>query len=119
MVDMAHLTRLVAAGVILDLRPKGMTGKKAEQCMESVGIVLNRNVVPADDAHPSRVSGIRMGSGGGSARGMGPDQMAVLVELMDTTLNNPDRKEILDEVRAEVKVLCAAFPVNGPKAPLN
>lgn len=95
--------------VLIDLSSKKISGKTAENCLEAVGIVLNRNVVPND--RPGKISGIRVGSGAVSARGMGELQMQRIVELMDTTLMNPGKKQILLEIKEEVIKLCQTFPI--------
>lgn len=110
--------RIISGGtdnhqVVIDLTSKGISGKSAEDCLESVGIVLNRNVVPEDEKKPGKVSGIRLGSGAVSARGLGEPQILKIVELMDMTMMNQEKKEVLEEVRVEVSKLCQAFPVNG------
>jgi glycine hydroxymethyltransferase len=98
--------------VVIDLTSKGISGKTAENCLESVGIVMNRNVVPEDEKNPRKVSGIRLGSGAISARGLGEPQVLKIVELMDITMMNQERQELLEEVKSEVSKLCRAFPVN-------
>ncbi len=110
--------RIISGGtdnhqVVIDLTSKGISGKSAEECLESVGIVMNRNVVPEDEKNPGKVSGIRLGSGAVSARGLGESQILKIVELMDMTMMNQEKKEVLEEVRVEVSKLCQAFPVNG------
>ena len=109
--------RIVTGGtdnhqVLIDLRSKGISGKAAENCLESVGIVLNRNVIPSDENEPGKVSGLRLGSGAVSARGMAAPQMRKIVELMDATIMNQNQKETLKEVAGEVSKLCNKFPVN-------
>ena len=98
--------------VLIDLTSKGISGKSAEDCLESVGIVLNRNVVPQDENSPGKVSGIRLGSGAVSARGMGESQIQKIIELMDMAMMNQASKEVLKEVKNSVLKLCRAFPVN-------
>ena len=68
--------RIVSGGtdnhlVLVDLRSKGLTGDVAEKTLESVGIVVNRNVIPGDPEKPDVTSGIRIGSPGVTTRGMG------------------------------------------------
>jgi len=109
--------RIVTSGtdnhlVVLDLSARGISGKTAENCLESVGIILNRNVIPADEQQPGRVSGIRLGSGAVSARGMGAGEMEQIVGLVDRVLLAQENPQLLEEVRAEVERLCRAFPVN-------
>lgn len=109
--------RIISGGtdnhqVLIDLTSKGISGKAAENSLESVGIVLNRNVVPEDENKPGKVSGIRLGSGAVSARGMADQQMLQIVELMDATMMNRAKEEVLTEVKDQVLRLCRAFPVN-------
>ena len=99
--------------VILDLTGKKISGKEAEQALEAVDIILNRNVVPADADHPGRVSGIRLGTGAIAARGMGRDEARLLVELMDQILTDPENQTLAGQVKKEVARLCATFPVNA------
>ena len=98
--------------VLIDLTSKGISGKFAEDCLESVGIILNRNVIPKDEKSPGKVSGIRIGSGAVSARGMGAPQMHKIIELMDMTIMHHTKKEVIKEVKDLVLKLCRAFPVN-------
>jgi len=98
--------------VIIDLTSKGISGKFAEDCLESAGIILNRNVVPQDENNPGKVSGIRLGSGAISARGMGEPQIHEIIELMDMAMMNPTRKQVVRQVKNLVLKLCLAFPIN-------
>jgi len=108
--------RLVTGGtdnhqVVVDLSNKGITGAQAEQCLEDCGIVLNRNVVPADAKQPGKTSGIRIGTGALSSRCMGKEQMSTIVEWMNQLINNPENPEIQNAVKAGVYDLCTRFPV--------
>ncbi len=98
--------------VVLDLRSKGISGKSAERCLESAGIILNRNVVPRDAQTPGRVSGIRIGSGAISARGVGESHVRQIVNLMDAIMMNPSEREISEQVREEVLEICRLFPIS-------
>ena len=98
--------------VLVDLSSKGISGKVAENYLESVGIILNRNVVPKDEQNPGKVSGIRIGSGAVSVRGMGEYQMRLIVDFMDKALMNQDKKEVLQQVKKSVLQLCGEFPVS-------
>ncbi len=99
--------------VILDLGDKNISGKTAEQSLEQVGIILNRNVVPADAGHPGRVSGIRLGTGAMAARGMGATEARLLVDWMDKILRDPENTAVADDVREQVRGLCSRFPLPG------
>lgn len=110
--------RIVSGGtdnhqVLIDLTGNEVSGKSAENVLESVGIVLNRNVVPKDENRPGKISGIRLGSGAVSARGMSENEMRWIVELIDETLTNQTNTNVLQKVTNEVLRLCEEFPVNG------
>jgi len=108
--------RIVSGGtdnhlVLVDLRSKGLTGDIAEKTLESVGIVVNRNVIPGDPEKPDVTSGIRIGSPGVTSRGMGGVEVNQIVELMDTAMVDRNRSEALEKVSREVADLCREFPV--------
>ena len=108
--------RIVTGGtdnhlVVMDVSSKGISGKQAENSLESVGIVINRNVVPADEQNPGKVSGIRLGTTALTARGMGSKEMEQIAGLMDAIMMNPNRKEVMDKVKKQVLKLCRAFPL--------
>jgi glycine hydroxymethyltransferase len=69
--------------ILVDLNPKGISGKEAEDILESVGILANRNVIPRDADSPGRVSGLRLGTPVPAARGMGPEEMRTAVALTE------------------------------------
>ncbi len=107
--------RLVSGGtdnhmVLLDLRSKGLTGKRAEDILESVGIMVNRNVIPYDPERTLITSGIRLGFSAVAARGMGTDEVALIVDLIDRALTGSDRADAIRQVAGKVKSLCKAFP---------
>jgi glycine hydroxymethyltransferase len=108
--------RIVSGGtdnhlVLIDLRPKGLTGALAEKILESVGIIVNRNVIPGDPERPDVTSGIRIGSPAVSSRGMAEPEVQQIVRIMDTAMSNGENAQILDRVANEVKDLCKKFPV--------
>ena len=83
--------RLVSGGtenhlVLLDLRTKGLTGALAEKTLESVGIIVNRNVIPGDPQKPEISSGIRIGSPAITSRGMREPEVKRIARMMDTYL---------------------------------
>jgi glycine hydroxymethyltransferase len=96
---------------VIDLRPKGLTGNVSEAVLESVGVIVNRNVIPNDPENPKVTSGIRLGSPAITARGMRIAEVVQVAELMDMTMINMGRKEILVQVSDSVYQLCKAFPV--------
>jgi glycine hydroxymethyltransferase len=112
--------RLVSGGtdnhlVLVDLRSKDLTGDVAEKTLESVGIIVNRNVIPGDPQRPDITSGIRVGSPAITTRGMAAQEVAQIVNLMDTAMSNNKNHNILEQVSREVVDLCRMFPVYKEK----
>ena len=108
--------RVVSGGtdnhlVMVDLRSKSLTGDIAEKTLESVGIIVNRNVIPGDSQSPDVTSGIRIGSPAITSRGMGSDEVAEIVKLMDVVMTNRKGSDVLEQVSLEVLDLCKKFPV--------
>ncbi len=112
--------RMVSGGtdnhlVLVDLRSKGLTGVLAEKTLESVGIIVNRNVIPGDPQKPDITSGIRIGSPAVTTRGMGLDEVAQIVNWIDIAIVNNKNSDILGNVSQEVMNLCRRFPVYKEK----
>ncbi len=110
--------RLVSGGtdnhlILLDVRPKKLTGKDAEAILESVNITVNKNTIPFDPEKPMITSGIRIGTPALTSRGMKVDDMKELARAMALALDNPEREEKLEEVRGIVKQLCDKYPLYG------
>ncbi len=108
--------RIVSGGtenhlVLLDLRTKGLTGARAEKTLESVGIIVNRNVIPADPERPEVSSGIRIGSPAITSRGMQEPETRQIARLMDKTMSNIESSQILNQVAQDVRNLCRQFPI--------
>lgn len=112
--------RIVTGGtdnhqVLVDFTGKGIAGGAAEKTLESVGIVLNRNVVPTDADTPGSVSGLRLGTAAIAGRGMGKAEVDRIAALMDEALRNADNDAVLNSIKPKVLELCAQFPVyRGP-----
>jgi glycine hydroxymethyltransferase len=112
--------RIVSGGtdnhlVLVDLRSKDLTGDVAEKILESVGIIVNRNVIPGDPRRPDITSGIRIGSPGITTRGMGLDEIAQIVNWMDIAMVNNKNRDVLEQVSRGVMDLCRRFPVYKEK----
>jgi glycine hydroxymethyltransferase len=99
--------------MLVDLRPKSLTGKAAEKTLGDAGITVNKNTVPDDPQSPFVTSGIRLGTPALTTRGMGPEEMVRVAQLIDEALAHPDEKT-LARVRGEVGSLTAAFPLYQP-----
>jgi glycine hydroxymethyltransferase len=102
--------------MLVDLRPKGLTGKAAEKTLGEAGITVNKNTVPDDPQSPFVTSGIRLGTPALTTRGMGPAEMVRVAELIDRALSRPD-EATLARVRSEVEELTSAFPLYQPAKP--
>jgi len=76
-----------------------------------VGIVVNRNVIPGDPEKSDVTSGIRIGSPGITARGMGTDEVAQIVSLIEAAMVDRKNRNILEQVSQGVADLCRKFPV--------
>ncbi|CUX67866.1 MULTISPECIES: serine hydroxymethyltransferase [Agrobacterium] len=102
--------------VLVDLRPKGVTGKIAEIALERAGLTCNKNSIPNDPEKPFVTSGIRLGSSAGTTRGFGVaefEKIGVLIlRVIDALAANAEGDIAVEaEVRGEVAALCEAFPI--------
>ncbi len=108
--------RLVSGGtdnhlMLVDLRPKKLTGKIGEEALGKAGITVNKNMIPWDPEKPMTTSGIRVGTPALTTRGMGVAEMRKIAALIGRALDAPGDDGALAKVRAEVKELCAHFPM--------
>ena len=102
--------------VLVDLRPKELTGNIAEDALERAGITCNKNGIPFDPEKPSVTSGIRLGTPAGTSRGFGEKEFILIANLISDVLdslrkgkNLSDSTEI--EVKNKIKKLCYEFPI--------
>jgi glycine hydroxymethyltransferase len=104
--------RLVSGGtdnhmVLLDLRPRDLTGDVAEVALEGAGILANRNVIPFDPGTPDRPSGLRLGATATAQRAMGGAEMAEVASLIDEVLRAP---ESAAAIRPRAETIALRFP---------
>ena len=103
--------------MLVDLRPKGLTGKATEKALERAHITCNKNAVPFDPEKPAITSGIRLGTPAGTSRGFGEAEFKVIGELIIEVLdglkeNGDDNNGAVEaQVRAKVKTLTDRFPI--------
>ena len=113
---------LVAGGTdthvaLVDLRPKGLTGKAADEALERAGITCNKNGIPFDPLPPMQTSGIRVGSPAGTTRGFGPVEFVnigdMIADVLDGLAANGEggNAAVEGKVRERVRALCARFPI--------
>src|SRR5678810_1268056 len=97
--------------MLIDLRNKNLTGKKAQETLDKAHITLNKNAVPFDDKSPFVTSGIRVGVPAVTTRGMNEQHMETVVAMIDKVLMNADDENIIASVRADVKDFMKQFPL--------
>ena len=103
--------------MLVDLRPKGVKGNQTEDALGRAHITCNKNGIPFDPEKPTVTSGVRLGSPAGTTRGFGEEEFRQIgrwiVEVVDgPAANGPDdNAEVESRVAAEVKALCARFPL--------
>jgi glycine hydroxymethyltransferase len=110
--------RIVSGGtdthlMLVDVSPAGITGKQAEEALDSVNITANKNTIPYDPRPPRVTSGLRLGTPAVTSRGFGPEEMAIIARLMHRTITNLDDERVKEEVRDEVSEVTSRFPVPG------
>ncbi|HEV2440596.1 MAG TPA: serine hydroxymethyltransferase [bacterium] len=97
--------------VLLDVRTKGLTGRKAERALDAAHIVVNKNMIPFDPEKPMTTSGVRIGTPALTTRGMRAAEIRTVAGWIDTVLSAPEDAAVQARVRDEVRALCAAFPI--------
>jgi glycine hydroxymethyltransferase len=97
--------------MLIDLRNKNITGKKAQETLDKAHITLNKNAVPYDDKSPFVTSGIRVGVPAVTTRGMKEEHMQIVVDLIDKVLMNIDDANNVEAVKEDVKLLMKQFPL--------
>jgi glycine hydroxymethyltransferase len=105
--------------VLVDLRPKGLTGKAAEASLERAGMTCNKNGIPFDPEKPMVTSGVRLGTPAATTRGFGVAEFTLVGELISEVLdglaatNSGDNAAVEAKVRGRIHELCSRFPIYG------
>ena len=94
--------------VLVDLRNKNITGKTAQELLESAGIITNKNTIPYDPGTPFNPSGVRLGTPALTTRGMKEKEMKLIAGWINEVIS--DRKKVI-VIRKEVLRLCKKFPI--------
>lgn len=102
--------------VLVDLRPKGLTGKLAEKSLERAGMTCNKNGIPFDPEKPTVTSGVRLGTPAGTTRGFGVEEFKTVANLIGDVLdglaqNAEDNAAAEEKARGTVLELCRRFPI--------
>lgn len=108
--------RLVTGGtenhlVLVDLTPAGITGKDAEELLESVGVTCNKNQIPFDPRSPLVTSGVRLGTPAMTTRGFQENEMQEVASIITTAIRSREDESTLSSLKARVAKLCADFPL--------
>ena len=108
--------RLVSGGtdnhlMLVDVRPKGLTGQEAEDVLEKVNITVNKNAIPFDPEKPTVTSGIRVGTPALTTRGFKKSDMIEVARAIAIALEHPQDNKYLQEARQIVKKLCDKYPL--------
>lgn len=97
--------------MVVDMTPKGVTGKEAEEALERVGISVNRSTIPNDPNPPMKPSGLRVGTQALATRGMKETEMEQVAQWMDRAIKNREDENELQNIKEEVKRMCERFPI--------
>src|SRR5699024_10086381 len=108
--------RIVSGGtdnhlVLLDVSKLGLTGKVAEETLDTIGITTNKNTIPFDQEGAFITSGVRVGTAAVTSRGFKEDDMVQVGKIIAKTLKNIDDEAVLDEARKEVAALTKQHPL--------
>jgi glycine hydroxymethyltransferase len=108
--------RIVSGGtdnhlLLVDLTPKGLTGKEAQDVLGQAHITVNKNAIPFDALPPGKASGIRLGTPALTTRGMGEAEMRTVAELIDGALTRRTDPAALAAVAGKVRALADRFPL--------
>ena len=94
--------------VVVDVATKGVGGAQAESVLESIGIITNRNFIPKDD---KKASGLRLGTGPISVRGIEQDYVVQIANIIDEALVNIGDIDVMQKLKCDVEDICKQFPV--------
>lgn len=97
--------------MLVDLRPKSLTGKVAEEALGKADITVNKNVIPFDPEKPTVTSGIRIGTPAVTTRGMGEAEMQEIGGMIGDALDHPNDPAVLARIRGRVREMTQQFPL--------
>ena len=111
-----HGYRIVSGGtdnhlMLVDLRPKDLNGKEAQEVLDRAGITTNKNAIPFDTSSPFKPGGIRVGTPAVTTRGMKEEEMLEIADLVAEALQNRTDEPVLNRVREKVRELTRRFPL--------
>lgn len=99
--------------LLIDVTPKGLSGKEAQIALDKAGITCNKNMIPDDPRSPMDPSGIRIGTPAITTRGMAEEQMVQISSWINEAIEHHKDSKVLRRIKADVKSMCKNFPVPG------
>ncbi|HCF99923.1 MAG TPA: serine hydroxymethyltransferase [Chloroflexi bacterium] len=103
---------------VLDFRKSDLTGKRAQEALESVGLVTNKNLVPFDTRNSVHTSGLRVGTPSATTRGMKTEEMKLIADWIAERLAAPDDPETEGTIASQVRALTRDFPIPAAVLPV-
>lgn len=97
--------------ILVNLSNKNITGKEAENLLDSIGITVNKNTVPNEKRSPFVTSGIRIGTAAVTTRGFDVEAMKEIANIINEAIENKDKDKDLSYLNERVKALCAKYPL--------
>ena len=101
--------------IVVDMNSKGVSGKEAEVILENIGISVSRSTIPNDPNPPMNPSGLRIGTAALTTRGMGESEMKQIAKWVDSSIENRENPEYLDNIKKDVEKLSKEFPLPTSK----
>jgi glycine hydroxymethyltransferase len=99
--------------MVVDFRETNVTGRGAQEALESIGLVANKNLVPFDPRSPTQTSGLRLGTPASTTRGMGESEMRQIADWMAERLSSPSDETVQADLRTQVSALTAQYPLHS------
>jgi len=100
--------------VLVDLKPKGLLGAQAENCLEAADITCNKNPIPFDPPNPNKWSGLRLGTAAGTTRGMDTERFGLIgnliADILDARATDKTDLAVLERVKSQVRDICQQYP---------
>ena len=98
--------------ILIDLRNRNISGKKAQRLLEACGISVNKNAIPNDLKSPNLTSGIRIGTPACTTRGFKEEDMKIVAKFIKDSIDNPDDELLYTKIKNEIIELLKRFPIN-------
>ncbi|MBI5553184.1 MAG: serine hydroxymethyltransferase [Candidatus Diapherotrites archaeon] len=95
--------------LLMDVTPKGISGKELQVALDKAGITLNKNMIPDDPRPPMNPSGVRLGTPCVTTRGMKEKEMKRIADWINEVVNAPNDEKLLSRIKTEVRGLCEQF----------